>query len=322
MELSPSGDVLALIRGSETWGGTRMEGEMLFPSDIDNYLGFAYNVREREGRFDFGLVYLKGNDNYLQANPHRDFNVSRTLYPEARANLSGGAATVAGTWGRFAVEVVGGVCHVYIGGAATPQMTFREFEFDSGPIGLQPRSVGGDVWVDNVTVRRIDRLSYSGNDIPPVAYSPDDLLTEWQVSGPYDRSRDDVARRPETASWRPFPADRRGAVVTGTVVDWHGPRSVAYFRTILAAPTAGEARLELSTVDDLAMWVNGRFHWFVSRQNLAWFDFFRNPRHEGQAIPMTLPAGANDLVVRVRGGVYASGGFFARLVHGRGEPAQ
>ena len=30
-------------------------------------------------------------------------------------------------------------------------------------------------------------------------------------------------------------------------------------------------------------------------------------------IPLPLRAGANELVIRVRGGVYASGGFYARI---------
>lgn len=66
--------------------------------------------------------------------------------------------------------------------------------------------------------------------------------------------------------------------------------------------------------DDLALWVNGRFHWFIPRRSAAWHDFFRNPAHAGQSIPVPLLAGDNDLVFRVRGGVYASGGFYARVI--------
>jgi hypothetical protein len=95
-------------------------------------------------------------------------------------------------------------------------------------------------------------------------------------------------------------------------VDTHGPQTVAYFRTQVTAAAAKPARLELSTADDLAIWINGRFHWFVARHAAAWFDFFSNPKHAGQSIPLPLRPGANDVVIRVRGGVYATGGFFAR----------
>lgn len=320
LELVPNGDVLALIKGSESWGGARMEGEMLFVDDGNNYLGFAYNFRQRGRRMDFGLVYLKGNENYLQANPQRDFNVSRTFYPEARATISGRAAVTAGVWQRFAVEVIGPVIHVYIGDAATPQLTFGDFEFASGAIGLQPRSVGGDVWVDNVAVTRITRFSYNGPDVPVAVGPSDGAITTWQVAGPFDRTRDEGAREPGTLTWRPFEVDRRGGVATGTVTDYHGPKTVAYFRTRIHAAARSEQALVVSTADDLAIWLNGTFQAFLPRQDLAWFDGGANARHPGRSIPLSLIAGTNDLVVRVRGGVYASGGFFARLSGAPGAP--
>jgi hypothetical protein len=274
LELSPNGDVAAWLPGSDRWGRLRMEGEMLFPTDVDNYLGFIYNFRQRGSRLDFGLIYVKGNDSYLQANPHRDFGISRTIYPEMRAPLAGPSAVVTGRWQRFAIEVDRRICHVYVGDTRTPQMTFEHFELESGAIGLQPRSVGGDVWVDNVAVRQIPRLSYAGAPVPVVHYKPEALLRDWQVAGPFDRTRDDVARRPESATWRPLATDARGAVVTGTLVDYHGPNTVAYFRTQIVSASPADRQLQVSTADDL---------------------------------------GVNDLVIRVRGGVYATGAFYARV---------
>lgn len=314
MELVPNGDVLALVKGSASWGGTRMEGDMLFVDDTDNYLGFAYNFRERGRRMDFGLVYLKGNDNYLQANPHRDFNVSRTFYPEARAAVTGTARVHAGVWQRFAVEVIGRRADVYIGNSPAPQLTFEHYEFDSGEIGLQPRSVGGDVWVDNIVVKRLTRFSH---ELPPRPAAGDGPITTWQVAGPFDRTRDEELRA-GSLRWRAFAADGRGGVATGSVVDFHGSRTAAYFRTSIVVPSAGKQRLVVSTVDDLAVWLNGVFQGFVSRQGAAWFDAGQNPAHQGLSIPLSLNAGTNELVIRVRGGVYASGGFFARMVRAIG----
>ena len=45
----------------------------------------------------------------------------------------------------------------------------------------------------------------------------------------------------------------------------------------------------------------------------AWFDFWKNPDHAGRKIEIPLKAGQNQIVLRVRNGQYASGGFFARL---------
>lgn len=320
MLLRPNGDVLALIRGSGEWGGVRIEADVLFPDDVSNYLGVVYDLQRRGERLDFGLIYIKGNDSYLQVNPHRDFNVGRTLYPEKRTTLEGEAAIEIGRWQHVMVEVIGSTCHFYVGDMTTPRVTFSDLELTDGAVGFQPRSVGGDVWVDDVTVSSIDAFSYRGPPLPEgVAYDPAPLLTTWQVAGPFPETEDALARAPDASpdAWRPFETDRRGAVITGRVVDFHGPNTVAYFRTRVQAERAGDAVLHLSSVDDLALWVNGRFHWFIPRSGYAWYDFWRNPDHDGRRIPVRLEAGMNELVLRVRGGVYASGGFFARLENGR-----
>jgi len=314
--LRPQGDVYALVRGSESWGSVRMEGDVYFPDDQHNYLGFIYNFRRVSERLDFGLIYIKGNGSYLRVNPHRDFGVGRTLYEEYRTPLVGAAGIRIGEWQRFRIEVVGRECHVYVGDMTTPQLTFPYLELESGAVGLHPRSVGGDVWVDNVTVSSITEFAYQGEPLPAVDYQPDSVLTDWQVVGPLSRTDDQLARDPDAFAerWRPFATDARGTVVTSTVTDYHGPRSVAYFRTSVRSRAAGPAVLHLSTVDDLAVWINGRFHWFMDRDGLAaWWDFWTNEDHTGQRIPIDLVEGANEIVIRVRGGVYGTGGFFARV---------
>lgn len=320
LELVPNGDVLALMKGSDAWRGVRVEGRMLFPSAIDNYLGLVYNAVHRAGRWDFGLVYVKGNNGYLQLNPHRDFNVSRTLYPEFRVPLSGDAAVETGQWQTFAFEVVGTAMHVYIGPSRVPQLTYAAYERASGLLGLQPRSVGGPVWVDDVTVRAIDRLSYDGAARPSSIASLEGLLTSWRLAGPFERTDDRIAQRPAAfGSWAAVATDARGAVVTGRDVDAHGPRTVAYYRATIPSPSARQAELAFGTVDDLAIWINGHFEGFVPRQDNAWFDVHVNPAHAGRRVPISLREGINDVVVRVRGGVYASGGFFSRLIDAEGS---
>lgn len=315
MVLHPWGDVYALVRESEAWGGVRMEGDVLFPDDEHNYLGMVYAFQKSGERTDFGLIYIKGNGSYLRVNPHRDFNVGRTLYEEYRTELTDDAAIVIDEWQRFRLEVIDGVAHLYVGAMDVPQLTFAHLELDSGAVGLQPRSVGGDVWVDNVTVSSIDDFSYRGPPLPAHEYQPDSVLTEWTVAGPFAQTMDEFARHPAAFPdrWRDFETDDRGAVVSASVVDYHGARPVAYFQTLVDAQEAGSAFLHLSTVDDLAVWVNGRFHWFMDRDPLAWWDFWFNEEHSGQRIPIELREGSNDVVIRVRGGVYATGGFFARV---------
>jgi hypothetical protein len=313
--LMPNGDAAALVRGSEAWGAVRVEGEMMFPSPIDNYLGFLYHFTARAGRRDFGLIYVKGNDSYMQVNPHRDFNVSRLIYPEFHVPLAGQSAVVTGQWQRFAFEVAGPAAHVYIGGATTPHVTFAGFEGRRGAVGLQPRSVGGPVWVDNIAIRAIPRLSYSGPAIPSITYTPGALLTNWEVAGPFDRTNDALAIESASPVWTRFATDERGCIVTGRVVEYHGTNTVAYFRTVVESARDEEAQLHLSTADDLAVWVNGVFASFVSRQDAAWHDLAVNAARPVRRVPLDLKRGRNEIVVRARGGVYASGGFFARISH-------
>jgi hypothetical protein len=292
----------------------RIEGDVLFPDSTDSYLGVMYNARKLGDRWDFGLIYIKGDGSYLQANPHRDYNVSRTFYPEYRAELEGVAATRIGVWQRFRVEVVGRVAHFYVGDMETPRLIFPFADFESGSIGLQPRSVGGDVWLDNVTITSIHSFSYRGQDPMRVTYAPDSLLTTWTVAGPFAQTHDAVAQAPGAHDgWRAVAVDARGGLPTARIVDFHGPNTVAYFRTRVTAPDSGRYMLHLSTIDDLALWVNGTFHWFIPRAGVAWHDFWLTEAHAGRKIPVTLNRGVNDLVFRVRGGTYATGGFFMRL---------
>lgn len=316
MELTPGGDVLALPKDAPVvrpGHGVRLEGDVLFPTDEDNYLGVAYNVQRAGDRSDFGVIYIKGNDGYLQANPRYDGNVGRTLYPEYRAPLRDASAITTGQWQRFAVEVIGQECHFYVGDMTTPQLTFPHFSGSAGRVGLEPRSVGGPVRVDNIRVTEITRLGYQGPARPRAfASQQGELIHQWQVIGPLPRTRDSIAQLPARQDWRPFETDRRGAVVSARVVDYHGNDAVAYFRTRISVPADTGGFLHFSSVDDLALWVNGHFAWFIPRGDMAWFDFWTNDTHKGQRIPVRLRQGDNDIVLRVRGGVYASGGFFAR----------
>jgi hypothetical protein len=327
LRMAPGGARLhALIRGSDAWGRYRIEGDVLFPENVHNYLGFIYNFRESERRVDAGSIYIKGNGSYIRVNPRRDWNPSRAIYEEFRVPLTGDDAIRIGQWQRFAAEVVGRSCHFYVGDMETPKVTFDFFEYDSGQAGFKPRVVGGPVWIDNILVVSVPDLSYQGPRQPPgIDYRPQDLITEWDVLGPLSRNIEELEKTEpqgdvtynvdgEEHQWRTFDTDPRGAVVTGRVVDYVGSRTVAYFKTSITAEGAS-ARLQFSTVDNLAIWVNGVFVGYLARDKFAWFDFGRNPEHPHTGWSVPLSRGTNDVVVRVRGGQYATGGFFARVVY-------
>ena len=122
--------------------------------------------------------------------------------------------------------------------------------------------------------------------------------------------------------WKPFLVDPRGAVITGKVTEYIGDRTVAYFRTFLQAKEEKIVTLDVTTLDELVLWVNGEFYGYIYRDGYvsgekndwnAWYDFWKNPEHVGRRIPIELKSGENQILIRTRNGQYASGGFFARL---------
>ena len=327
--LTPNSNVSALIENSNRWGSLRLEGKMLFPKKEHNYLGFIYNYNKTTKREDFGLLYAKGNGSYIRVNPWRDGNVSRLLYEEFKTNLEEDQAIEIGKWHAFKMEVINEICHLYINDMKTPKITFEHFELKSGKIGFQPRVTGGSVWIDDIKVTSIKQLSYTGENIPAIKYEPDSLITKWEVFGPlpkpnlaieqavsHDHSSLDV--NGEDLTWENFETDARGALITGRITEYQGANTVAYFRTTLVVENDKTVTLHFTTTDELALYLNGKDSGRVYRDGYiskandwnAWYDFWKNPEHMGRKKKLTLNKGENQLVIRVRNGQFASGGFF------------
>ncbi|MFQ5527875.1 MAG: hypothetical protein ACE5GX_16655 [Thermoanaerobaculia bacterium] len=323
LQMRPSGPrTHALFPGSDTWGSYRLEGDVLFPTNEHSYLGFIYNfVRSESGREDLGSIYIKGNGSYVRANPRRDWNPGRSLYEEFRTPLENGDAIVVGQWQHFALEVSGPEAHLYVGDVSTPKVTFDLYEGSEGLAGLKPRGVGGPVWVDNLSAVPLEQPSYRGPRLPRnLAYRPEQLVTEWEVLGPLTQADRMLEVAPtkvvlveeagRSFRWRPFHTDARGAIITSRVVDFIGPATVAYFRTRITSDSP--VAFELSSADDTAVWVDDRFAGYGYAQRFAWYDFGWNREHYSND-RIRIPAGSHVVTIRVRGGRYAAGGFFARL---------
>jgi len=327
--LRPNGNVKALINNSDQWGPLRIEGIMLFPENDHNYLGFIYNYNKRINREDFGLLYVKGNGSYIRANPWRDGNVSRLLYEEYKINLVEDQAVKIGIWHKFKMEVVNEICHLYINDMETPKVIFGLFEFKSGKIGFQPRVVGGGVWIDDIKVTSIKGFNYKGENIPNIEYEPDFLITRWEVFGPLKKPNTKIERSidlndsvididGQSYTWETFKTDSRGALITGRITEYEGENTLAYFRTFLDAEHDKTVTLHFTTTDELALYLNGKDYGrvyrdgYVSKDNdwNAWYDFWKNPKHAGRQVELLLKKGKNQLIIRVRNGQFASGGFF------------
>ncbi len=141
---------------------------------------------------------------------------------EYRTPLLGDAAIRTEKWHRLKAEIVGKDCHVYVDDLRIPRMTFDLFEASSGLVGFKPRVTGDPVRIDNVRVTPIEAPAWTGPRKPAIEYTPEELLTRWEVMGPFGSPADEIARGARTDYWRSFETDRRGAVITGKVTEYLG----------------------------------------------------------------------------------------------------
>jgi hypothetical protein len=293
-----------------------IEGDLLIPFEGHSYLGFIWGLQERDGRADYASAYVKGNGSYVVANPHWDDNPARELFPEYYAELTGADRIKIGEWSRFRAELVDGVMQLYFGRTNAPQLVFKAPDGASGLIGFRPRVVGQPVWIDNIRVQRIERHSSPVEDVPPVRDRR--LLSNWEYVGPSAATDPlleqglghDAAGMP----WKSFAVDRRGAVITGRITDYLGPQTVGYFRTAIESASPSRAVLRLASLDGGALWLNGEFLGHFNPVETAWFNIASDSSRPHLDIPIRLRQGRNTVVMRIRGGRYAGGGFYAALL--------
>jgi hypothetical protein len=317
--------VRAMIKGSEGWNRYKIEADFLFPDSGHSYMGLIYHYNRSEGRTDFGSIYVKGNGSYIRVNPRRDHNAHRTLYEEYKTPLEGNDAIKIGRWQHFKAEIVDSVCHFYVGDMTIPKVTFDAFEFSSGGVGFKPRVVGDPVWIDNVSVSSISELSYNGSRKPGgILYQPEKLVTDWQVIGPFCGNMLEIEadgyivdkvykENGKEYTWQKFATDKRGCVVSGRLTEFIGGKDIAYFHTIIDADSAEVVKLHTSANEALVFWLNGKFLGYDGASRYAWYDFWKNPDHDGVSGTIELKPGKNALMIQVRGGKYAGGGFFVYI---------
>jgi hypothetical protein len=322
MQLTPrDGDFMhALLRGSDGYRNVRLEGDMLFPTGGDGYLGLIFNYQEHDGRADFGVIYVKSNSSYLRVSPHYDNNPSWRLFEELKVPLDGGRRIKTSHWYHFRLDVAENVAALYLGGDTGPALVFGGFEMESGALGLEARPGAGDpVWVDNVQVSSLP-ADYEPPAEAAIAYAPGAMIRQWQVAGPLtplegapSHELPDVL---SAARWRGFDTDARGMVRSGRVTEYLGERRVAWFchRFDFDPSATSSLALALSTANRISVWLNGAWVVDVPRQSYAWFDFLNSAEHAGATVPLRPLAGENTLLLRVDGDVFAAGGFYAALI--------
>lgn len=322
VRLVPGGhNTYMLLKNSEGAHGLRIEGDVQFPDTLNSYLGVIYNYSIRGTRSDYGCIYIKGNDNYLWANPHRNGNVSRELYNDYKIPIGKEDRIVIGEWQHFKVEVIDSICHFYVGNMTIPKMTFPFYEFKSGKIGFEPRVDGSEVWLDNVLVKKIEQFSYRGDPLPGIKYPVDDHLIKWESAGPFTDDKKDLEQvfskeAPDTIKWKPFLPDERGCVVTGKVTAWANYLRTAYFKYTFHSDKEKTGTFYVSTLNPLVIWSDGIRSELKPEQS-AWYDVGINQNHTKQSITIKVRTGMNTIYIKSLGqGVfdgYSGDGFFYRL---------
>lgn len=320
-------NTFALIKNSENWNGVVVEGDVLFPENAHNYLGFIYNYQVNDIRADYGCIYIKGNSSYVRVNPHRDGHVSRILYDEYRTYLTGKDSIRIGKWQHFKAEVKDNICHFYVSDMKTPKVTFPYFEFSSGKIGFEPRVIGSEVWIDNISVKPINELTYQGFQPKNITYKKEQFLNDWQTIGPFRKRMETIekdgflptktyAAHLKDYQWKDFTTDARGCVVGGKILEWTSQKTKAYFHTNIASSSAKKATLHFSTTNNLVVWLNGEQVGEIEGKFKAWYDCLDNPKHVGQTLDIPLKAGNNHLMILEQGmgwDGYAGDGFFVSV---------
>jgi hypothetical protein len=310
----------AIYDASKDWSHLRIEGRFLFPTEGDGYLGLIYNYQERDGRKDFGCIYVKSNGNYIRVSPHHDGNPSWRLYEELKVELAGARRIEVGRWYQFRLDVVGHRAQLFLVDMETPILIF-DWLHDHGAFGLEARPGGGaPVWVDDLKVTQLDERDDPGPPTELVGQSTD-LVTGWEIQGPFDeaeaRPYEAAIKHLDETGWRDKSTDERGAVIAAFDFDINSsPRSVVYLRTKVSSPNMGSRQLALSTANRLQIWVNGEYLAEVEPTNHIWSDFLTDPAHTGTRLDIELQPGENEIVIRLDGDRFAGGGFLAALISG------
>ncbi|MFD2587956.1 hypothetical protein ACFSQJ_13505 [Croceitalea marina] len=311
-----------LVKDSDKWDKVVIKGEALFPTDRHDYLGLVYNYNKTE-RADFGCIYIKGKGSYIRVNPHRDGNASRALYEEYRTPLANDAEIKKNKWFSFKAEIIDAECHFYVTDMKTPKVVFQHYEYPKGKLGFKPRLAGGEVWMDNISIERIDDFSYvapmSQTDIN---YNREALINNWKALGPFSKRINEVEGSTKNQTlrvdgqkfeWKNFSTDVRGCLLAGKISRFKTNQKLVYFSTQINSNKNKQIKIHFGSLNNLHVWVNSNYIGLIEKQKLAWFDFFENSEHSGQSLPITLDKGANRILVLVEGGNYSGDGFYSHV---------
>ncbi len=184
--------------------------------------------------------------------------------------------------------------------------------------------VGGEVWLDNITVDHIEGFSYTSL-VPSseIVYHKDQMITDWIVLGPFNKRVDEVEESANTHpivfdkqeyDWSESFADARGCVLAGKICRYSSDQKFAYFSTKIQSKNEVQTEIQFSSLNNLLIWVNSKYVGAIEKQRHAWFDFFQDPDHAGNSLQIRLNKGTNRILVLVEGANYSGDGFYSYII--------
>lgn len=280
---------------------------------------FALTFR-RESLSNHENVYFRlsrsGEFMALQYAPRMNGSSTWQLYPEFTARTDWPRER----WTHVRVEVRGSRLEIFVGDAKTPTLSVPRLRHSAegtqvalwGRVNDKPAE-----WAAAVAKFKVTPAP-AATRVPPAAVG-DGYLADWQVAGPVtiDAAADTAGdpTPPADVTWVSVRAEESGLVnLNRRFAIQPNTRRTVFARTVVAAPRAGRARLDLGFSDDVVVWLNGeplyrgangwgsRYDQFVS---------FVDARFESVYLP--LRQGDNELLLAVSDDQRFGWGFSARL---------
>jgi DNA-binding beta-propeller fold protein YncE len=289
-------------------------------SGARSYPGIIFRMQSPE---NFERFYLR---------PHR-----ASLYPDALQytpvfnrvegwqlysgkGFTAAAAIPANQWNHIKMDFSGTQARVYLNNDPKPALVIHDLKHgvSKGSVGIYgPKNK--TAYFSNFKYRVDNNLKF---DPPPKTETPANMITEWEISQPFNASRLDIAtaKYPRffqifNTNWRKVTPEASGLVNISRYETRSGPKPDCIFaRTIIRSNKKQPIRLSFGYSDEVSIFLNGKK---VFYGNSAYR--YRDPSFVGivglhDAVYLTLEKGLNEIFLMVKE-TFGGWGFMCQADH-------
>jgi sugar lactone lactonase YvrE len=229
--------------------------------------------------------------------------------------FTGFATIPSGEWVHVRLEVKGTQARVFVGDGDDPDLVIHELKhgISAGAIGLMgPKD--GTAYFSNFSFETGAALEF---DPPPLVVAPIGVMTDWELSRPFEFSQIDIEKSPaeqgmKDLAWQAVKGEATGLVDIARFVRWTpGEPDFVWARRTIHADGDETGKFEFGYSDYLSVFLNGRL---LYTGNAAYRS--RSPEFSGivglnDTLFLPLKKGDNELLLLV-GESFGGWGFMAR----------